>query len=91
MWSAAMTAEAAPFNKTCYFAELYEADGCVFFCRPQGFVKEQPRSSAVVVTQGHPQEAPGKEKGKQGLAGGRRGQCLGHSRHGGIGPKLSTL
>lgn len=95
MRSAAMTAETVAFNKTCNFAELREAHSCIFFPRPQAqhraLVREQPRWFAVVVMQGHPQEAPGKEKGEQGLAGGRRGQCLGHSWHGGIGPELSAL
>lgn len=89
-----MTAETVLFNKTSYFAELYEDHSCEFFLSAsgatQGFVEEQPRSFAVVVTQSHPQKAPGKEKGKQGLAGGG-GQCLGHSWHGDIRPKLSTL
>lgn len=35
-------------------------------------------------------EAPGKEKGKQGLVRSRRGQCLGDPWHEGIGPKLFT-
>lgn len=36
IWSAGMTAEAGPFNKECYFAELYEAHSRgFFFCQPQ--------------------------------------------------------
>lgn len=52
---------------------LYEVHSLVFFCEPQVQHRSSLLSFAVVVTQGHPWEVPGKEKGRQGLAGGEEG------------------
>lgn len=82
------TAEVLPSKK-----KLYEAHSGVFFCHPQAqhsLCKGEAWVSHCGGHWGSPREAPGKKKGKQGLVRSRRGQCLGHPWHEGIGPKLFT-
>lgn len=81
MWSAAMTAEVAPINKTCYFAELYEAHSPVLFMwalrQNTGFCKG---TAQVGHHSGHPGLATGSSREIEGQAGGGRGDKRAVSR-----------
>lgn len=66
---------------------MCETHSCTFFSQPRGFLKEVIHSgcdSGSLAGSGRDRE------GQAGVGEGRRGQCLGHSQHGGIRPKCCS-